>query len=562
MKRNIILKGVLGVLLLGGLASCSDDYLDIAPKTNTDSSTASGSVEGASLALNGMCRSMYMQYGNISTTPNFQGEPYIAMTYGEMQGQDDILLVWLLRYGVPFANWINNTQQNGIMPAWAWKYCYSLIAQANNVLQGEETAIGEEKERKNVMACVRTIRAHAYFRLLQLYAPRWEDSNNGDVKCVVLRTKPGVEQKDCAKMIEVLDQIYEDLDKAIQMFQESGVTKSQYKWIPNIDVARGIYARAAMLKHDYAKAQQMAHDARQNYPIMSADQYEKGFQPNDEWMWANAAELTGIYYWAWGSWYACNGAYPSKWGYGAGAMNYELYKKIPMTDIRKRMYLMPEACELNGVNIRKANFWKKNACEPTSMNLNYNMASVMFGIEDFNKNRQIRIEGVEDDILRPYFADTEGTFRIPFGAQYKVWSIDTYGTNSMPFMRGAEMLLTEAEAAYHNNQPGVAQQCLEELYAKRNPGQKCTATGDALLDEIRTQRRIELWGEGFNWFDLKRWNMPCVRNIWVEGDENSNNIPAQFKMRKEADDRGWRLVIPQSELEYNQMINQSTLGYE
>ena len=32
-----------------------------------------------------------------------------------------------------------------------------------------------------------------------------------------------------------------------------------------------------------------------------------------------------------------------------------------------------------------------------------------------------------------------------------------------------------------------------------------TKTGENLIEEVMTQRRIELWGEGFRWFDLKRF---------------------------------------------------------
>lgn len=557
MKSNILLKGVLGALLIGGMASCSDDYLDTVPKTNIDTSTASSSVKGAELALNGICRSMYMQYGNISTTPNFNGEPYIAMTYGEMQGPDDFLYVWCGRFGVEFSNWVNNTQYNGIMPAYAWRYCYNLIAEANNILIGEETAVGDVNDRKNIMAQVLTLRAHAYFRLLQLYAPRWEDSNNGEIKCLPLRLKPTLSDLACSTMNEVLDQIYADLDKAIQYFTESKAAKSTLTWRPNIDVARGIYARVAMLKHDYTKAQQMAHDARQAYPLMTASEYaDQGFQPTAGWMWYNGAELTGIYYWAFGSWYACNGPYTEKWGFGSGAINYDLYKMIPENDVRRKMYLTPEGLDANGITAPKRRFWDPNGgCNVTNMNVQWKNGALISGIQDMNKAR------TPEGFRAPYNQDTEGDFIVPFGAQYKFWGTDTYGTNSMPFMRAEEMLLTEAEAAYHNNQPGVAQSCLNELYAVRNPGQTCTLAGEDLLNEIRTQRRIELWGEGFCWFDFKRWNLPVERKPWIANDQSSNNIPPQFKMTKSVRNPGWRLVIPQSETTYNKAIRLEELGY-
>ena len=36
-------------------------------------------------------------------------------------------------------------------------------------------------------------------------------------------------------------------------------------------------------------------------------------------------------------------------------------------------------------------------------------------------------------------------------------------------------------------------------------------SGQALIDEVLIQRRIELWGEGRNWTGLKRLNLPFQR---------------------------------------------------
>ena len=62
MKKNIFVKGLAGILVAGSLASCSEDYLQIEPETSVDTSTVTSSVEGAELALIGMCRAMYQGY--------------------------------------------------------------------------------------------------------------------------------------------------------------------------------------------------------------------------------------------------------------------------------------------------------------------------------------------------------------------------------------------------------------------------------------------------------------------------------------------------------------------
>ena len=555
--NKYIIKGLATLMVGVGLASCSDGYLDVAPITTLDAATASATVEGANLALNGVCRSMNTQYQSISITPNFNGESWYATFYGDMLGSDAFYWMWANRVQA-FYNWDNNIMVNGVVPGYAWRYPYILISQCNNILVGETTAEGDAAERASVMAQARTIRAHAYIRLVQCFAPRWEDSNNGEYKCIVLRKTPGTEDLPLSSMKEVLDFIYEDLDRAIELYNTTGVTKSNYIWRPNINVAKGLYARAAMIRHDYAKAQKMAHEAREGYPIMSAKEYKDGFcEANGEWMWANSLD-DQIYYWAFGSWYACNGPYPTLWLRGAGAINYDLARQIPVEDCRAQLFFTPEVSEYYGYGASRGLFWNANAVDPTTMNClgsNGRMREAVRNMCVHAIPNQDKEKFGEAYTNRTGEDAGSGSQIIPFGAQFKFWCVDTYGRGQFPFMRAAEFLLTEAEAAYRNSDETTAKNCINELLAKRNPNQTCSSTGDALLEEIRLQRRIELWGEGHSWFDLKRWNLPMVRKTWEASKRDSNNIPAAYGITKDPSDQGWVFVTPQSETDYNHAIN-------
>lgn len=94
-------------------------------------------------------------------------------------------------------------------------------------------------------------------------------------------------------------------------------------------------------------------------------------------------------------------------------------------------------------------------------------------------------------------------------------------------MRATEMYLYEAEACAELGLSGDAQALLEEINQPHNPGYTWSATGQALIDEVRLYRRVELWGEGFSWFDYKRWNIPVNRLGWEEGNVNSGNMPKE-----------------------------------
>ncbi|MCH7414813.1 RagB/SusD family nutrient uptake outer membrane protein [Belliella sp. R4-6] len=80
-------------------------------------------------------------------------------------------------------------------------------------------------------------------------------------------------------------------------------------------------------------------------------------------------------------------------------------------------------------------------------------------------------------------------------------------TDNIPIFRMSEMYLNLAEARYHLNQIPAAQAALQTL-KRRNLNDAAlviTTTGADLLEEILTERRLELLGEGHRFFDLKRY---------------------------------------------------------
>lgn len=77
--------------------------------------------------------------------------------------------------------------------------------------------------------------------------------------------------------------------------------------------------------------------------------------------------------------------------------------------------------------------------------------------------------------------------------------------DNIPIFRVSEMYLNIAEAAAQAGQTALAQSTLETLKQRSvDPAYVATNTGQALIDEILTERRLELLGEGHRLFDLKR----------------------------------------------------------
>ena len=127
---------------------------------------------------------------------------------------------------------------------------------------------------------------------------------------------------------------------------------------------------------------------------------------------------------------------------------------------------------------------------------------------------------------------------------FKIHNFSQPGVGHLCLMRSSEMLLIEAEAQYHLGNEGAARDLLVELNAtsRRNTSYTCTKSGQALMDEIKLYRGIELWGEGFNWFDLKRWGDSIDRKTYDDG----GNWMSRYAVTYGPNEKNyWTWVIPQ-----------------
>ena len=55
---------------------------------------------------------------------------------------------------------------------------------------------------------------------------------------------------------------------------------------------------------------------------------------------------------------------------------------------------------------------------------------------------------------------------------------------------------------------------LEKRYDRGNAPSFSGLSGDALITQIREERRKELCYEGQRWFDLRRYGMPSIQHKW------------------------------------------------
>ena len=618
MKLNRFFNISASAALVIGMSACSSDYLDLKPEGTLEYQEVLTNAQGAELAIMGMCNAMSKQYSSVSDgSLGFNGEASMLMFYGEAPGVDYVSTFWMMYGGQTLLNW-DTEESSGLMNSPggsqpAWSYCYGLISQANNLLTftpkqldeagkdvEEEFGIGQytafnpvpdfnldpQSSENQIDYAFRyaqalTFRAHAYIHLMQIYCARWEERYAADGNwslTVPLRLRYQSPESDLncplATWEELVNQIYADLSQALALYDAtSSYVRRTYEWEPDEDVAKGLFSRIAMINHDWETARTMASEARKDYPLMSVEDYLKGFAaPNSEWMWTNSGEFNGLYFWSFGATYACNGAYPTRWGtIGAGGMNNDLLASANARDQRASLYFGPRAVLGNA----KALFWSNDNCNSQTMNINGNNGDLHREFVNFctNKSRNV----AEFGWLPPYtyygapLSVDYTTCAATFGAQFKFWGSDVYSSSHFPFMRASELLLTEAEAAYMLGDEKAADDLLTELnvlrYSTRSNGQTYYSesySGEELYAAIKKFRRLELWGEGFHWFDAKRWYEPIERRAWTENDQNSGNWPSMYAKKFDVRaSNGWRWRIPTVELNYNSAIDrvQASYGY-
>jgi len=277
---------------------------------------------------------------------------------------------------------------------------------------------------------------------------------------------------------------------------------------------------------------------------MSNSDYAAGFcRPTSEWIFGSYGSADeNNWYWSYGTQYSCNGYYANNTENNAGTIGRELINRIPDEDFRKSLFLTESGL---GIDANDANQVER----PYGfIGVDYNAAGTGFVITDYNaylKAAAYVEEHAAPGLAMPYDA---GIYHL--GAHLKFYVFDTPGVGYLPFIRTSEMILIEAECNYFLNNPAAAQEALVRLNAGsgRNPGYTCSKTGQDLFNEIADYRALELWGEGFQWSDFKRWKLPIVRHSWAEG---GNAHPAVAVTIQPNEANNWTWEVPKAETDYN-----------
>lgn len=410
-----------------------------------------------------------------------------------------------------FSTWAQNESlgQDYRTTQLVWYTYYKIILAANSALEVLPADLED-----NTMLAYRgealAVRAAMYLDLARMYEFLPNDktvsvnSSNNDVTGLTVpivtetTTEAEAQNNPRASHDDMFAFILGDLDEAESLI---GGAARPNKQLPDLSVVYGLKARLYMWAENYPKAAEyarMAINAHSGSPLTSDEWLSTTTGFNDlsssSWMWGlqYASEenpvLSGIVNWT--SWMSSE----TSFGYaGITAGTYpmidaNLYSSIPNTDFRKLSYKAPAGGLLAGSEPVINQEWYEAAAEYASFK------------------------------FRPGSGNGDDT---------------TVGCAvGLPLMRVEEMYLIEAEATAHTS-PNSGKELLETFVKTyRDATYSCAASDvDGVVDACFQQKRIELWGEGLIFFDIKRLNKSVTRayagSNWPELQQlNSNGRPA------------------------------------
>jgi hypothetical protein len=523
--RYKILSFSLIFTLVLGLGSCSEDFLQTIPTDSVSTDIALGNTDNMMLAINGIHRAMYAQNGMVG---NYAGQQYM-IPMAEFGASDAIHSKAGNGWFRGFAQWISHTNANGADMEFAWFYYYHIIGSVNNIINAA-TALQESDDLHNILGQAYTYRAWAHFNLVRFFGKAYMIGNpSTDLGVpIMLATEPPYEGLERNTVQEVYDQIATDLTAAIAHFG-SASARDDISHL-DISVAKGIAARVYLTIGDWTNAAKFANEARQGYGLMSESQFKSGFNnwDNPEWMWGSKMIQDQTAYFYSYFYYCSNNFNGSQNRSNPKFMNHALYDLISDTDYRKDLILKDAPSTFDK--------WDQG------------QNAGRYASEDEFKSAVAEYRAIVNN--------STAHNMVPY-MHIKLLQSDgpTISPMDVIHMRAAEMYLIEAEAEARGGDNATAQNVLYDLVSTRDDAYvKSSNTGQALVDEILLQRRIELFIEGHRWFDMLRNDEALDR---TGSGADADLYLSGYTQAKPSQNPKWVFLIPQRELDANTKIVQN-----
>lgn len=530
------------------LISCQDEFDKVAP---SGSQLDPGQVEGGShlspdaaeARLRGMYNQLNARNGIFNSQDDFgypsfacrlehAGDNVVSTTQGYNQFSGELRL----------ADFQDNQSSGSI---WAWKATYENIILANELIDANKnltTSFG-----KVLAGQAYAMRAWDYFLLAQLFGKNYP--GNEDTPCVPVKTDEDFRETLYSNPRKTVREIYEFILKDLQTAAEKlkGYAPEPKNHISEA-VVYGMRSRVYMVMNRWEEA---AADAQKAIELSSAKPFtiEDCSIPNfdkledaDNAMWGiiitpkDPVTMSGIANFTSMFTSLCfgSGGYTNEVG-TYKLLNTRVWNRIPKSDIRKQWWAEPYK-----VVVVNEKTQKKDTITLVKSELLHNA---------YGKSNVLKKGNDEKYLSRELFPYAVVKF-----APTKKDLANKDNSDDFFLMRVEEMYynLAEAKAMAGHLEEG-AKILNDFVKTYRDPEYSKTFKNAAeLQDEVYFQKRIEFFGEGISWFDMKRMNKGIDR-VDVEKNDNGG-YPELTRFNVPAGDPIFTWQIPLSEEQANKAI--------
>ncbi len=483
------------LFLAGTLASCGEDFLNDMPSgTATGDQIADQASKDPEKILASQISGCYTNWNLNHAMGTSDINSHQDTGFGGIMLLSDIMSndISLVMAGDPwhYDHELDYYAEQYVRSRWPWAFFYTVISSANDVIAVVDEENTTESGR-HILGQALAFRGISYAYLAQFYQKTYADGDNKSLPCVPIRLTDkeagGVDGR--ATVEQVYQRAETDLLRAVELLEGY---KRPDKTTIDRQVAQGLLSRVYLVMNRWQDAADMANAARQGYTLNTIEEVQECNYQNlsdKEVMWGfDVIESNKQIFASWASWRSVDG--PGYAGYEVGAyqlIDARLYNSIPEDDVRHYQFIAPDD--------------------------------------------NVSIAGNEI----PAYAN----MKFPFVSQW---------LGDVVYMRVAELYLTEAEALFRAGNASGANAVMAEFMPNRvldwTP-----SVGGFNAETIYLQRRAELWGEGFGYFDCRRLKQDLVRNY--EGTNESASMQKNIPYNSYQ----WTYQLPLSEIRDNDAIS-------
>ena len=496
MKKYIAIFSA--VLFAFSVSSCSDEAFEVQSTSSLPGSAAAEIVEQNPEFLSAYVNGFYAWLVQFNQAGNSAHDDYGHLAIGaitDLMGQD-IAVNGSWNWGTYDINH-DYGQWDWTRPYQLWNCYFTLVKNANEVIDffGEDDPVNPLL--RGYLGQAYALRAFSYYYLIQLFQdvaegnyPNAKFNTSAPAVPIIYAVRDGksTEEVEATSGRNTIADLCEEIERNIALALPllDGYERATKNEV-DYSVAQGIAARYYLLSQQWDKAIDAATAAMAGYTLMDNARLHAGFMEIED------PEVM------WGfnhtsetqTTYASFFSHLSNDTYGYGGIG----QSVHCIDVS--LYN-----QISATDFRKSLF-KSAAGDPS--------ATERAGAQIAYASRKF---GADDNYLQDY-----------------------------TYMRAAEMYLIKAEAEAHLNGTSTT---LATLMAQRDPAWSATAD----VAEVLLQRRIELWGEGFEYFDLRRLAKGVDRTY--EGSNHSTRGWYKFP----AHAKSWNFQIPQREIQNNVYITE------